>query len=219
MEEKYEYERVKLFPNIFKELLILLFDGKQFTRQAAISTISAYHVEHGGIIEEGRNLVSAFKKATQDLQKIDAGLVNKGYGTWELHYKIKETIDIVEEKQKNEDRFLFDESIGEGNNAVYIYYYDIYKSFAEIKGEKYWPCKVGRTDRDPIQRILGQAGTCYPELPHIALIINCDDSSALELALHGILKFQNKWIKDAPGTEWFMTSPEEIKNYYLNILS
>ena len=219
MKEKYEYEGLKLRPGIFKELLILLFDGKQFTRQTAISTISKYHVEQGGIIEEGRDLTSAFKNATQNLKKMDAGIVNKSYGTWELHYKIKETIEVVEEKQTNEKQFLFDESIGEGTNAVYVYYYDIYKSFAEIKGEKCWPCKVGRTDRDPIQRVFGQAGTCYPQLPHIALIIYCDDSSALESALHSILKFQNKWMKDAPGTEWFMTSPEEIKDFYLSILS
>lgn len=24
----------------------------------------------------------------------------------------------------------------------------------------------------------------------------------------------NRWLKNAPGTEWFITSPEEIKNLY-----
>jgi hypothetical protein len=34
--DNYKYSGVKLFPAVFKELLVLLFDGKQFTRQTAI---------------------------------------------------------------------------------------------------------------------------------------------------------------------------------------
>ena len=210
----YEYSGVKLFPAVFKELLLLLFDGKQFTRQTAIKVVTDYHLEHGGIIEEGRDVVSIFKKATQDLQKADAGLVKKGYGTWELHYHVTDKTEVVEDINEEAITYKVDESLGTGSNAVYVYYYDVYKELAENKGNAEWPCKIGRTDRDPIQRVIGQAGTCYPELPHIALIIYCDDSSALETALHSILKFQNKWLKNAPGTEWFSTSPREIKELY-----
>ena len=65
-----------------------------------------------------------------------------------------------------------------------------------------------------LQRIIGQAGTCYPEFPHVALVIYCDDSAQMETALHAILKLQKKHIESAPGTEWFMTSPEEIEKLY-----
>ena len=81
-----------------------------------------------------------------------------------------------------------------------------------------WPCKIGRTDCDPIQRIIGQAGTCYPELPHVALIIYCDDSNALETAFHNIMKVKGRWMADAPGKEWFMTSPDELKAIYTSVL-
>ncbi|WP_022750307.1 GIY-YIG nuclease family protein [Lachnobacterium bovis] len=212
--DNYKYSGMKLFPAVFKELLVLLFDGKQFTRQIAIKNITDYHLEHGGIIEEGRDVVSIFKKATQNLQKTDAGLVNKGYGTWELHYKVQDTTDVVEDIKAETIKYTVDETLGTGSNAVYVYYYDVYKQLAENKGNEGWPCKIGRTDRDPIQRVMGQAGTSYPELPHVALIIYCDDSSALEVALHSILKYQGKWLKNAPGTEWFLTSPKEIKEYY-----
>lgn len=212
--DNYEYSGVKLFPTVFKELLVLLFDGKQFTRQTAIRVVTDYHLEHGGIIEEGRDVVSIFKKATQDLQKAEAGLINKGYGTWELHYQVKDMTEVFEDIKTEDIAYSVDEILGTGSNAVYVYYYDVYKELAENKGNTEWPCKIGRTDRNPIQRVLGQAGTCYPELPHIALIIYCDDSSAFEAALHSILKFQNKWIKNAPGTEWFFTSPMEIKEFY-----
>lgn len=116
---------------------------------------------------------------------------------------------------KNENvSYSADEILGTGENAVYLYYYDVYKKLADIEKKEFWECKIGRTDRDPIQRVIGQAGTCYPEIPHVALIIYCDDSAALEAAIHSVFKFQNKWIKDAPGKEWFFTSPEEVKNIY-----
>ena len=81
-----------------------------------------------------------------------------------------------------------------------------------------WECKIGRTDVEPIQRIMGQAGTCYPEIPHIALVIYCEDSFQLEMAFHSILKVQKKYIKSAPGKEWFMTSPRKIEDIYSLIM-
>ena len=213
--DNYNYSGVKLFPSVFKDLLLYLFDGKQFTRKTAIKDVTDYHLEHGGIIEEGRDVVNVFKKVTQNLQKANVGLINKGYGTWELHYHVTDKTEVVEDINKEDITYKVDETLGTGSNAVYVYYYDVYKELADNKGNAEWPCKIGRTDIDPIQRVIGQAGTCYPELPHIALIIFCDDSSALEATLHNILKFQKKWLKNAPGTEWFLTSPKEIKELYL----
>lgn len=215
VEKKYQFNGVKLTPSVFSGLLIQLFDGKQFTRQAAISTISEYHLLNGGVIEEGRNIVTVFKKATLCLQKKNVGLINKGYGTWELHYNEQETIEVVDHELSSDViAYAADEVMGTGLNAVYVYYYDVYRKLAEVNGKTSWACKIGRTDCDPIQRVIGQAGTCYPELPHIALIIYCDDSSVLESAFHSILKYQSRWMQDAPGTEWFMTSPKEIKKLY-----
>lgn len=213
-QDKYEYSGLKLTPAIFAKLIVILFDGKQFTRQTAITKVSEYHVSNGGIVEEDRDLVSVFKKAAHDMQKKDVGLTNKGYGTWELHYQIHENTEIVEDIEDNYTMSTADEILGTGSKSVYVYYYDAYKTLASIRGQNSWACKIGRTDRDPIQRVIGQAGTCYPELPHIALIIYCDDSVALESALHSVLRYQDKWIKDAPGTEWFFTSPNEIKEIY-----
>lgn len=156
--------------------------------------------------------ISVFKKATQRLK--DCGIENVGYGIWKLLYKEKVIEVVVPTKEPDNVSFKADVTIGSGKASVYVYYYDSYKELAELKGKDVWECKIGRTDVDPIGRIVSQAGTCYPELPHIALIINCDDSSALEIALHSALKFQNKWLEDAPGTEWFLTSPQEIKRIY-----
>lgn len=217
--EDYEFSGLPLKPAIFGKLLIQLFDGKRFERQAAISEVVDYHREKGGIVKKGCNLIDVFKTATVNLRKKNIGLVNKGYGIWELHYHEPELVEVVTGSSEVEEVvYSVDEILGTGPNAVYVYYYDAYCELVRINGEASWPCKIGRTDCDPIQRIISQAGTCYPELPHVALIIYCDDSNALETAFHDIMKFKGRWIVDAPGKEWFMTSPDEIKAIYTSVL-
>lgn len=207
---EYKYAGVELTPNVFAELLILLFDGKQFKRATAIEEITKYHHDGGGFLGK-REYVAVFKKACQNLSS--SGLSNVGYGTWRLNYEIQE-VEVIEEVVKDTVEYTADKTIGSGDNSVYVYYYDTYKKYAETRGQSIWECKIGRTDKDPLQRIFGQAGTCYPELPHIALIIKCSNSLQLESALHNILKLRNRWIENAPGTEWFLTSPAEAELFY-----
>ena len=217
--EKYRFQGLKLTPNVFKELLILLFDGRRFERQEAINKIVNYHKDHGGIVEPNRDMVHVFKNVTGSLKRTSNSISNPGFGVWELHHHVAEA-EVVQETPKNDElSYPADEVFGEGENAVYVYYYDIYKRYAEMKQEAIWECKIGRSDRDPIQRIIGQAGTSYPELPHIALIFRCTDSALLEAALHSVLKIRQRWLEKAPGKEWFMTSPEEIIEIYKVIVS
>ncbi len=211
----YEYYGIDLTPAVMKDLLIKLFDGKQFKRNDAINKIVEFHKQNGGIISN-KNYAAVFKAATKWLK--GNGLINCGYGVWRLNYE-KNDIEVEEISEKQEINYTADENIGTGDYSIYVYYYDIYKKYAEEKKEVYFPCKIGRTDRDPIQRVLGQCGTCYPEMPHISLIINWEDSARLETAIHSILKYQDKWLEEAPGTEWFMTNPEEIKKIYKEINS
>jgi len=213
----YKYSGVKLTPGIFSELVIELFDGTLFSRQSAIATIAKHHTQLGGIVEHDRDLVAVFKAATNKMLKQNIGLINKGYGMWELHYRKQDTKIIEDNIEEPKISYIADEIIGDGNKAIYVYYYEAYKERASLKGSAMWECKIGRTDNDPIQRVINQAGTCYPELPRIALIIKSFDSVALEAALHNILKVRGKWIADAPGNEWFMTTPQEIKEMYFLI--
>jgi hypothetical protein len=208
--DDYKYAGVELMPSIFAELLILLFDGKQFKRTTAIEVVTKYHQDGGGLLGK-KEYVSVFKKACQSLSQ--NGLSNIGYGTWRLNYEVQE-VEIIEETVKDTVEYAVDKTIGSGDNSVYVYYYDTYRKYAEQSGNQIWECKIGRTDKDPLQRVFGQAGTCYPELPHVALILKCSNSFQLELALHNILKLRNRWIEDAPGTEWFLTSPTEVESIY-----
>ncbi len=212
--EEYKYTGVELTPTIFCELMILLFDGKQFQRQTVIDTIVDYHKEHGGELQKNE-YISVFKKACQILKQ--NGLYNVGYGNWRLNYKVKE-VEIITQSNDKTVHYTSDKVIGCGENAVYVYYYDVYKKMADLEKADFWECKIGRTDKDPLQRVLGQAGTCYPELPHIALIIRCEDSSLLESTIHNILKMRKRWISTAPGVEWFLTSPTEIEEIYNSVI-
>ncbi len=211
----YNFVGIKLTPNIFKELLVELYDGKQFKRDACINRIMQYHQDNGGIIDNV-NGAQVFKKASQSLR--DYGMQNKGYGVWNLTFEKKEYIIDDSFDIPEPIKIKADKEIGSGSKSIYVYYYETYHKFAELSNLDVWQCKIGRTDQEPLQRIIGQAGTCFPESPHIALIIRCDNSSQLEQAIHSILKIQNKWIEIAPGTEWFYTNPSEIEKIYEFVL-
>lgn len=201
---------LELVPSLFANILIELFDGKIFKRQEAILAAKEYYIKTGGFLENDRDLTAVFKAATRLLK--NKGLTNQGYGTWKLNYK-KEDVEIVQVKPKNIE-YNVDEEIGFGDCAIYVYFYDIYKKYAEINNTNLFECKIGRTDRDPIHRIFNQSGTCYPEKPHIALIIYCDNSKSLESAIHSVLHYKGREVKGSLGKEWFLTTPEEIKEIY-----
>lgn len=215
--EKYTMRDVSglsLTPKEFKQLLIELFDGKQFKRKEAIDSICQYWKEQGGTVEE-KDYVSVFKRACKMLE--NEGIYNKGYGVWVLKYK-KETVEVFQASvNDNTKTYVIDKEIGNGDSAVYIYYYDSYKELAELRNEVYFACKIGRTDTDPIQRVYSQMGTCFPEKPHIALVINCENSLELETALHAVLKFKHKQMSNSPGKEWFLTNPQEVEEIYYSI--
>jgi len=84
--KKLNYQGLKLTPSLFADILILLFDGKQFHRQDAISDVKQFFVDHGGSLEN-KDYVATFKKVAQNLK--DCGLINRGYGAWVLTYNKK----------------------------------------------------------------------------------------------------------------------------------
>ena len=105
-------------------------------------------------------------------------------------------------------------TIGSGKSSVYLYYYPQYRESAESKGEKVWECKIGRTIHGEADgRIRGQA-TGLPESPKIGLHIKTDNQVKIEQIIHDILKVRGKHIEDAPGREWFLTSPSEVEEIY-----
>ena len=56
-----------------------------------------------------------------------------------------------------------------------------------------------------------------PEEPEIGLIIKTDNPSDLEQRIHNMLKEFNRHIENAPGTEWFLTNPNQVEEIYNNL--
>ena len=79
-----------------------------------------------------------------------------------------------------------------------------------------WECKIGRTaSSDVLTRIRNQGTvTALSHPPVIGLIIRTPDSAALERALHSALRLIDAGVSDIPGTEWFITSPAHIEEWF-----
>lgn len=125
-----DIQGLKLTPNEFKDLLIELFDGKQFERKNAVNTICDYWKNNGGIIED-KDYAAVFKKACSLLK--DEGLKNKGYGVWTLAYSKKEICKIETTVDEVMETYTADKIIGEGDNSIYLYYYESYKELSHLQ--------------------------------------------------------------------------------------
>ena len=197
---QYKYYGLKLTPFIFASILIYLYDGKRFKRQDAIHKVKQFHVEHGGSVARV-DLISVFKKSSAYLRKRKC-LTNIGYGVWELNYNKQEIkkndrnpLKELSLKQNSDINSNINPQkvIGQGKENVYVYYYSTYRKFAEKDQLKIWPCKIGKTNTTAVERVFSQSGTAYPEYPTLSLVIKCDNSTALEQAIHtGIAKLKTR---------------------------
>ena len=105
-------------------------------------------------------------------------------------------------------------TIGSGKSSVYLYYYPQYRESAESKGEKVWKCKIGMTIHGEPQIRIREQATGLPEIPRNGLHIKTDRHEKIERIIHDILKVRGRYVEDAPGTEWFLTSPSEVEEIY-----
>ena len=215
----YDYKNMELTPLIFSKLMVEILNNSEFTNKYAVKCVTEHHLKNGGVLLK-HSYSNTFKKACQYLR--DLGLENIGLGYWRLIYTDKlDDVDNVKcdikfHKDDNNDTVLNkpDFEFGDGFEFVYVYYYDIYKKTAIKDGKKYWLCKIGKSNTDPYSRIISQFGTSLPEYPHLSIIFKTDNSSALEGFLHNVLKLKNRHNSSSPGSEWFLTNPDEIMNIY-----
>lgn len=210
--DAYKFKNLPLTPSMIEDLIITLLDGKTLKRDSIVKIILDFHISNGGLNPEANDISRSVKKALSNLQE-KGYASNKAYGHWEIS-KNESQLQIDEptfEKYRVEiDDIPSHKIYGKGDFAVYLYYFPTYKILSESKGQSTWPCKIGRTDRDPLLRIISQVSTALPEVPTIEFIIKSDDSFSLEKMIHSVLAFQGKNIKDSPGVEWFDTNPNEV---------
>ncbi len=110
-------------------------------------------------------------------------------------------VELLQEMVDTSDR----REEGHGNQYIYAYGYRCAPD----------RLKVGRADRDVVDRITQQIATSTPDKPSLFLIIRTSDCRALEMAIHGILRLRNKKIVGG-GAEWFLTSRDELLEIYTN---
>ncbi len=211
--DDYAYKDQPLTPTIIESLILETFSGQLQKRDVMVKVILRLHLDRGGMATQVIDLPRSFKKALERLQK--QGLadnpsygywrVTRGAGTSDVQVEVETAIAIPASSMLSAELI-----IGEGEGVVYLYYFPTYRTQAEEHNTNIWPCKIGRTEREPLLRVLSQASTALPERPIIALLIHTPSPLAWEAALHGVLTLRGRKIETAPGSEWFSTSPSEV---------
>jgi hypothetical protein len=104
-----------------------------------------------------------------------------------------------------------DEEAGAQAPSIYWYTYPAYK-----RATGPYPIKIGK-GANPEARIRQQV-TAMPEAPDVLGQFAHSEAGSLEKALQYILKVRGKRKFDAPGSEWFLTTPSEISALICSVL-
>lgn len=212
----YKYQGLPLTPNVISELARELLKAPVFRRSQLIGVVEQYHSDNGGAA--ARSLTSATKKALRNL--VDAGLLEPtgAYGYWRWitppEADVEENgISSVDDERDELD--LADCTVveGTGSGSVYVYYFPSYRLLAEFRRDERWPVKVGMAALgDAKIRITDQQRTAMPERPVVAYVRRSNTPLKLERLVHAVLFCRGRQLDDAPGSEWFSSSPEEVKS-------
>ena len=109
-------------------------------------------------------------------------------------------------------------NVGSGKSLVYGLYDKRDKDAALAGGEDRWRVKVGKTrGRSPFDRI--QDGAFLPDRLSWGLAIWTDDPDSDEKLVKGMLERRGRRYSGTGGTEWFVTSPDEIEEIYRSIVA
>ena len=174
--------------------------------------VEEIHLERGGLRSRAR-FNHPVTLALYNMRQ-EGRADNRGTGNW----FIPSAPQGDESVDSDGTNLVSERTIGSGKGSVYLYYFPAYKRLAELESETVWPCKIGKARYDAINRIRSQTRTALPEYPEVGLIIKTNDLSLMEKTIQYILKLQGKHKQDAPGNEWFITSPSEVERVYEGIL-
>ena len=192
MNNTYKHSGKPLDSSIARELILELFSGQTVALRTIKKEVLEVHLNRGGTrftvkYHPAGGVLANMQRSGQ--------AKNTDHGSWQIISNQEPHAEII---TSSPDPVRI---IGDGDSAVYLYYYPTYRLWAESQGQSFWPCKIGKTEGDPVERINIQAGTALPEAPEIALSIRTDEPSKLEETVHFILGVRNRRKEDAPGSE------------------
>lgn len=214
---------IPLMPSVAKKIVVELLKSEKphWRRKDLVPEVERIHKSRGGIIGI-QSTLSVIKKALTYLS--EEGVVEGiAFGTWRLKSQSNDFdgIELTDDmKQDIASDIPVEKIIGDGPESVYVYFNKSERKLATIEHRSAWPCKIGRTDGNVIDRIFDQGiKTSFSSYPVVGLVIKSEDSKILERLLHLSLRFSELEPMDSPGSEWFLTSPEIICNWYDSFVS
>ena len=210
MNDQYQYVGKPLTLKMVRELIQELFAGQTVQKQEIMRVVVEKHLERGGLpaTAQSNNPVTL---ALWHLKR-EGQANNPSEDNWLILSSPQDDDSVNSER----DNLVPERTIGSGKQSVYLYYYPAYQILAGLQDEEVWACKIGRSRSGAISRIRSQTRTALPEFPKVGLIIKTDESGLMEKAIQYILRIQGKQKQDAPGNEWFITSPSEVEQVYEN---
>jgi hypothetical protein len=208
-----------LTPGLAREIIVELFRGQpQWTTAELIKNVPQVHRQRRGV--EGKDTIRNVINKALGYLKEDGYIQRKAYGFWEWIGGSPDAEDLAAAPPSAappDDKIKIQQTLGDGPESVYIYYYDAERELANFEGHSTWPCKIGNAG-EPVSRILNQTKTARHTLPVFALAIRSDDAEEVERLIHRLFRRAGLWINnDHCGDEWFMTNPEQVAACYLGI--
>lgn len=211
----YKLHGLPITPVHIRQLVVELFAGQSLETHQIVNVVEQTHRERGGAASRAADFSRQVRKALSYLREV--GLAeNPATGFWRIAPSAAKRIDEPvtqlpeEEELDSSDHVDAEIIIGSGASSVYLYYFPAYRILATHNRHATWPCKIGRSDRDPLNRIYSQASTAIPEPPIIGILLRTNLPSQWEKAIHNTLALRGRIIEDAPGDEWFNTSIDEV---------
>ena len=192
MNKNYKYEN-QYFTQMAAVHILDRYIAGRFKTAEIIKRVCSYHERHGGMLTDSDDLERRVRNALDSLS-LSGRAVEEPQDFWIL---------------PPDDQRIF----GNGENWVYLYYFDHHKRGAVSQGKDVWHCKIGSTHRHPEARIR-ELIRGYPTTPTIALLFRTDKHEVLEKTIHRILELRGKHIESAQGDEWFRTNPDIVLEIY-----
>jgi hypothetical protein len=212
-----------LTPSKAATIIRNIFSDKQDVKREQINiSVKNYYEEEVGTenVMYGQAFDVIITKALGSLKKCGEATNEGGYGYWNFGSISNSELPIEDYIIDQEDGILDPRKIIPGKiigpedatKIVYVYFYPAYKELAVLKNEKYWRCKIGRTDSiEPVFRIQSQVTTEICELPIVPFLIRTNNSNGLERSIHTAIENRGRKCDTALGKEWYYTNPEEVE--------
>lgn len=194
----------------------------------AVRLFDEFHKAKGGRFEPVGNLLSGTEVHEMKFYENEIGaIVRSGL----LLLKANQcAVEIREERRtwwiRNIDnRYHETQTIGFGSESVYVYYFKAERDIKFLSVPVWdrdphapiiYPCNVGMSGCDHIARVDKKTKDAS-EPPIVALIMETDEGKLLESIIQRILIYNGRQCESSQRTDWFYTSPEEVKSIFAYI--